>query len=442
MSAKVENLSSLTQKLQIDAKNFTKIKTEENFGYKCKGKGHTLFDSCAPEKIQLFLEYYEDIPGTVLKSHSKSNGDVPKVLLKETCDPLLQKESLVVPLPTLLTQFVLNYGCRESEETQDLLTSICFIPQIYKEPAANRIEVETPIEPYFQMKRSALSSKSILLSFKSLNDDLSHKELEIAKNCTLPALFIPEYDLCITGLCSVLRYLLQHSHTVKEQNSPLLGYQNACLSAPAEVSLWTRFCEIDLPCATKWVHNITANLIPDGVCHLPEEFAKFEMHLSQPIRMFNIRKRMQKAEKTNQFNRNSDEIDRKNAKSDSDAIKTFALSQHVYAEGPDCLLSDIILFLHYYLSFYASKFTTNIEKWEQILPRTLQWFHKVSDLGALEIAQRLIHIPNKYIDLEIIEMTLPSVPEQSLYKSDPNRHNTSSRIHTRFNKGKIFLPLA
>ena len=71
MSAKVENLSSLTQKLQIDAKNFTKIKTEENFGYKCKGKGHTLFDSCAPEKIQLFLEYYEDIPGTVLKSHSK-----------------------------------------------------------------------------------------------------------------------------------------------------------------------------------------------------------------------------------------------------------------------------------------------------------------------------------------------------------------------------------
>ena len=114
----------------------------------------------------------------------------------------------------------------------------------------------------------------------------------------------------------------------------------------------------------------------------------------------------------------------------------------MYAEGPDCLLSDIILFLHYYLSFYASKFATNIEKWEQILPKTVQWFHKVSELGALEIAQRLIHISNKYIDSEIIEMTLPSVPEQSLYKSDPNRHNTALRIHTRFNKGKFFLILS
>ena len=27
----------------------------------------------------------------------------------------------------------------------------------------------------------------------------------------------------------------------------LLGYQGGCLSAPAEVSSWTRFCEIDLP---------------------------------------------------------------------------------------------------------------------------------------------------------------------------------------------------
>ena len=438
MSAKVESISSLTQKLQIGDKNFTQKKTEENFGYKCKGKGHTLFDSCAPEKVQLFLEYFDDIPGTLLEKHSTSNGDISKVNHEKTCDPLLLRESLVVPLSTLLTQFVLNYGCRELEkEKQDLLTSICFIPQEYAEPAKDRVEAETPIEPYFHMKRSALSSKSILLTFKSLNDDFSNKELEIAKNCSLPALFIPEYDLCITGLCSVLRYLLQHSHTVKEQNSPLLGYQNACLSAPAEVSLWTRFCEIDLPCATKWVQNITADLIPEGVCHLPEEFAKFEMHLSQPIRMFNIRKRMQKAEKTNQFNRTSNETDRKNAISDSDAIKTFALNQHVYAEGPDCLLSDIILFLHYYLSFYASKFATNIEKWEQILPKTVKWFHRVSELGALEIAQRLIHISNKYIDSEIIEMTLPSVPEQSLYKSDPNRHNTTLRIHTRFNKGKV-----
>ena len=104
MSLKVENISSLTQKLQID-KNFAQIKTEENFGYKCKGKGHTLFDSCAPEKIQLFLEYYQDIPESVLENHSKSNGDVPNVNHKNPFDPSLLKESIVVPLSTLLTQF-------------------------------------------------------------------------------------------------------------------------------------------------------------------------------------------------------------------------------------------------------------------------------------------------------------------------------------------------
>jgi hypothetical protein len=33
----------------------------------------------------------------------------------------------------------------------------------------------------------------------------------------------------------------------RKRSELLLGYQGNCLSAPAEVSSWTRFCEIDLP---------------------------------------------------------------------------------------------------------------------------------------------------------------------------------------------------
>ena len=409
MSQNLSVLASLTEQLQIEETKYKKNKSEENFGYKCKGKGHTLFDGCVPEKIQLFLEYREEISNSVL-----------------------------VPISTLLTQFVLNYAGKDvQQEKQDLLSAIFFISLKTVEPAGKGDNAKSTVEPTFQMKKCALSSKSRFFSRESLNNELSNKELDIAKNCVLPALFIPQYDLCITGLCSVLRYLLQHSHSVKEQNSPLLGFQNACLSAPAEVSLWTRFCEIDLPKATKSIQNITIDSITNGTLSLSEEFAKFEMHLSQPIRMFNIRKRMQKAEKTKETNK---EVDVQklatNVQNEADAIKKFALTQHVYAEGPDYLLSDIILFLHYYISFYASPFTINIEKWEKILPKTVKWFNRVTELGALEVAQTLITSTGKCIDFETLEITLPSVPEQSLYKSDPNRHNTASRIHTRSNKGK------
>ena len=239
----------------------------------------------------------------------------------------------------------MNYSARDyNDENQELLTSICFVPRKHQDSIpldSSKKHTKLEKEPCFSMKKCALSKKSKILSMKSLAE-LPNNVLNSVRYCVLPALYIPQYELCITGLCSVLRYLLQHSHNVKGQNSPLLGFQNACLSAPAEVSLWTRFCEIDLPKATNSLQNTTLELLSDGALPLPEEFAKFEMHLNQPIRMFNIRKRMQKAEKSNEFpiNSHAKRAEKLNGNNDSEAIKIFAQTQHVYAEGPDCLLSD------------------------------------------------------------------------------------------------------
>ena len=100
-----------------------------------------------------------------------------------------------------------------------------------------------------------------------------------------------------------------------EAAKSLLGHNQTTLSAPAEVSVWTKFCEIDLPKATT---GLLASLVEakketsesgaiigerssefeekDEIkfpIQLPEELAKYEAHLRQPIRMHNIRKRMQ-----------------------------------------------------------------------------------------------------------------------------------------------------
>ena len=451
MTSKLGDITSLAKKLQIneqknDNTNAEVISSdikENNIGYQCKGKGHTVFDGCEPDEIQLFVEYYEGNPRSVEENQTNSNINAVNSVFDKNCEVDRLGEFIFVPLPTLLTQFVLNYSARDvKEENQELLTSICFVPKnIHNSmPLANsKKHIELPNEPCFSMKQRALSKKSKILSMKSL-DELPHNVLDCVRYCVLPALYIPQYELCITGLCSVLRYLLQHSHNVKGQNSPLLGFQNACLSAPAEVSLWTRFCEIDLPKATKCVQNTTLESLSQGTIPLPEEFAKFEMHLNQPIRMFNIRKRMQKAEKSNEFpiNSHAKRAEKLNGNNDSDAIKIFAQTQHVYAEGPDCLLSDIVLFLHYYVSFHASSFKSNLKIWEKVIPKTVKWFDKVGKHGALNVAQNLVHSVDQFIDIDNHEFFLPPVPEQSLYKSDPKRHNTSSKIFTRSNKGTMF----
>ena len=61
----------------------------------------------------------------------------------------------------------------------------------------------------------------------------------------------------ISGLCSLLRYIVRKFSPDIHQT--LLGHQNNCLSAPAEVSTWTKFCEIDLPRAIGSKHLVLSN---------------------------------------------------------------------------------------------------------------------------------------------------------------------------------------
>ena len=72
-------------------------------------------------------------------------------------------------------------------------------------------------------------------------------------SCGLPAVHLTEQQLCITGLCSTLRFLIScRPQLSQEPNQEILGYQGGCLSAPAEVSTWTKFCEVDEKILTKF----------------------------------------------------------------------------------------------------------------------------------------------------------------------------------------------
>lgn len=259
-------------------------------------------------------------------------------------------------------------------------------------------------------------------------------------SCVLPAVHVPEQHLCITGMCSVLRYLIFHL----AESCYLLGYQSSCLSAPAEVSTWTRFCEVDLPEATQRLIHGSSHQQDVVEGEIPHELAQFETHLRQPIRMHNIRKRMQSSqvvggllpEVAKQVVEAGKEIAFDNLGNKVDPIHLYAQSQHLYAEGPDFLLSDAIIFPYIFLLMEA-KFKGLQDDLEAVLPKTMAWYNRVIiEEGALENCQDVIAADGNGSHLvaeqwQTIQLECPQVSNQSLYKSDPRRTNPRARVFTR-----------
>lgn len=149
-------------------------------------------------------------------------------------------------------------------------------------------------------------------------------------------------NLFVTGLCSVLRTLIFHFSPLPE----LLGYQGNCLNAPAEVSTWTKFCEIDLPKAT------TKFLNPSYQDEeIPRQIAQFEVHLGQPVKIHNIRKRMQE----DGFVPSSESLSKNVEAKEEDPIYEYARTQHLYAEGMYFLYSQSHTVLKYQQKFSREK---------------------------------------------------------------------------------------
>ncbi|XP_069781845.1 glutathione S-transferase C-terminal domain-containing protein isoform X5 [Narcine bancroftii] len=115
---------------------------------------------------------------------------------------------------------------------------------------------------------------------------LSEEELPpVVRSCRLPAVMERNGNFCRAGLAVVLRYIIQRACDVDSNRrdvSELLGFKKTCLKACAEVSQWTKLCEISIPLA---VESFLRN--NQGHRAIPSEILHLEQKLGEPVRVHN-----------------------------------------------------------------------------------------------------------------------------------------------------------
>ncbi|CAB0034049.1 unnamed protein product [Trichogramma brassicae] len=232
-------------------------------------------------------------------------------------------------------------------------------------------------------------------------DDVS----KISRACELPNLELDEKN-CIAGLCGTLRQIIKNILIDFPDHSSrsLLGFKEQCLSACSEASIWTKFCEIDI------VSMVGCKLTEDQEDIIPLSLAKFENHMSQPVKLHNLFKYTM----SKKFAGDNVTKDRK------------VLPEHTFAEGLSLTLSDVIIFVCIHIYFNSIDRTLVSDK----LPLTIKWYENM--LTDEKIMKSLEVLSNECIRLResVSSYSLPCIENYSLYKSDPKRYKPKNRIYT------------
>ncbi|XP_034158715.2 glutathione S-transferase C-terminal domain-containing protein isoform X2 [Pangasianodon hypophthalmus] len=131
--------------------------------------------------------------------------------------------------------------------------------------------------------------------------------------CRLPAVLEPNGRFCRAGLAVVLRHIIQTTCRLEPQRrdvASLLGFKNTCLKACAEVSRWTRLCELGIPSAVEdHLRNPTEERF-----HLPAALLQLEHRLAEPVKVHNDDKlRRHKLQQQKNSGKSSEENSGKNS---------------------------------------------------------------------------------------------------------------------------------
>uniref|UniRef100_A0A8B9D3E5 Glutathione S-transferase C-terminal domain-containing protein n=1 Tax=Anser cygnoides TaxID=8845 RepID=A0A8B9D3E5_ANSCY len=108
----------------------------------------------------------------------------------------------------------------------------------------------------------------------------------VVQSCCLPAVVAKDGKFCRAGLSVVLRHIIQKTYEAdpsKKYVLELLGFKKTCLKACAEVSQWTRLCEISIPLAVEGF--LTAS--PEHCQAVPADILHLERKLGEPVRVHN-----------------------------------------------------------------------------------------------------------------------------------------------------------
>ncbi|XP_051559229.1 glutathione S-transferase C-terminal domain-containing protein isoform X2 [Myxocyprinus asiaticus] len=253
----------------------------------------------------------------------------------------------------------------------------------------------------------------------SVSEVMRDKLPELVRMCRLPAALEPDVCFCRAGLAVVLRHIIQRTCKLipgRRDVASLLGFKNTCLKACAEVSQWTRLCELDIPCAVEKHLQNPEEQVPSAILNL-------EKRLGEPVKVHNDdkirRQKLQQQKKTSsqseaQLNGPSSEegpltqghlnesdhgveLSAALAKlsvnavpavstrecSDIRKVKTTDLPEleHVFAEGLYFTLTDVVLLpcIHQYLISLQKHAASSLSH----LPLLLSWYQRVQELPSV-----------------------------------------------------------
>ncbi|XP_018567076.1 glutathione S-transferase C-terminal domain-containing protein homolog [Anoplophora glabripennis] len=293
----------------------------------------------------------------------------------------------------------------------------CLFIKVYEDLANSSVGIETLITLFIyklidtekvqlviQFCSQVPSEPTVIVDLSNINYKSLTSLPEVTSCCVWP--IIVSKKNVAAGLCSVARLLVKKSE--KTQVRALLGFREACLLACSESSVWTRFCEVDAISTAKKL--ILDEYFVDRKFYLPEDVARFEFHMSKPVRMHNVYKAAR--ERNNDKDINS-----------SIPIQELNLT-HSYGEGMTMTLADVILFPCYKIFFSKCPLDLLRDK----IPLTIEWFRRMErcDLPTLKFMLTSTTIKTN----EIVE---PRFAKHSLYTADPSRYRPEKRIYTKQN---------
>ncbi|XP_071444755.1 glutathione S-transferase C-terminal domain-containing protein homolog [Hetaerina americana] len=327
---------------------------------------------------------------------------------------------------------------------------------IFKEPKAGSNIVLVPLETLISlyamcyMKCSSIALKLVLKAQegevpfevhlpKCSFEVVAELQVPVAvQDCVLPALLVcsPIGSVCVAGLSAVLRQIVKAEECIHPSLNFLLGFREGCLSACAESSLWTKFCEVDVPKATKeYMLKVESSVTDEFI--LPADLARFERHMEQPLRIHNIQKQRQDFAKgvANLGNFQEGFTFCSEITSATANPKAQEL-QHRFAESHTLTLADIILFPCIYIIFESAKEIPL----QNHVPLVKQWLERMLCQNNVEESAKIIIMKSMpYVDYKLC--SLPHVPYQSLYKSDPKRYKPRARLFTKQDEIEASLKL-
>lgn len=296
--------------------------------------------------------------------------------------------------------------------------------------------VEVPIESYVvfvlcKYLRQPAIGKDLLVNFVQCKTELEHQCDSIllsltdcdvdffqadewplaATYCQLPTL--QNNAWIVSGLCGICRHITKFHIECSTSPKRILGFKGNTLLAPAEVSMWTKFCEVDIEACVRDVLQLEHG----NSLALPEDLGKLESHLAQPLKVHNIYKLVNNVQKvkvssSQEYEKLSDETDR---------FDFYA--NHKFAEGYEKTLADVILFICVHLIGKRAP----LERFGKQLPRITGWYERVvadDEAELLQICEKLL--TTDQIQLEVLKAELITIEVPacfSLYKADTKKLN-------------------